>query len=121
MQQNNIAATSKDKNGNGASKKKPPSRRRGADGLNLDVREMQLQAILEVLKAVKAGNFSARVGIGEVPGTIGQIADEVNDVVQQLQTVGSEITRVAREVGTEGKLGAQAEVQGVSGTWKDLT
>ncbi|WP_438039906.1 HAMP domain-containing protein [Sorangium sp. So ce128] len=121
MQSNNIAATSKDKHGSGASKKKSPPRKRGANGSHLDVREMQLQAVLEVLKAVKAGNFSARVGIGEVPGTIGQIADEVNDVVQQLQTVGSEITRVAREVGTEGKLGAQAEVQGVSGTWKDLT
>ncbi|HEY2366636.1 MAG TPA: HAMP domain-containing protein, partial [Polyangiaceae bacterium] len=54
-------------------------------------------------------------------GTTQQIAHEVNELIDRLQGVGSEIIRVAREVGTEGKLGAQAEVRGMSGTWKDLT
>ncbi len=121
MQSNNIAATSKDKHGSGASKKKPPPRKRGANGSHLDVREMQLQAVLEVLKAVKAGSFSARVGIGEVPGTIRSDRRRGERRRPAAADRRLEITRVAREVGTEGKLGAQAEVQGVSGTWKDLT
>ena len=83
--------------------------------------ERQLEAVLAVLKAVKAGDFSARVTIGGGKGTIGAIAAELNDVVSLQEAVGSEIIRVAREVGTEGKLGAQAEVSGVSGTWRDLT
>ena len=83
-------------------------------------REAQLLAVLDVLKAAKRGDFSARVAVRDGDGTIGEIATEVNEVVNQLQSVGSEIIRVAREVGTEGKLGAQAEVIGVTGTWKDL-
>ncbi|HEY4121346.1 MAG TPA: HAMP domain-containing protein, partial [Byssovorax sp.] len=81
----------------------------------------QLKQLLAVLKAVKRGDFSARVKMTEVDGTIGEIAFELNDVLHQLQTVSSEIIRVSREVGTEGKLGAQAEVMGLGGTWKDLT
>ena len=81
----------------------------------------QLEEVLSVLRAVKAGDFSARVTIGTREGTIGAIAAELNDVVSLQEAVGSEIIRVAREVGTEGKLGAQAAVEGVSGTWLGLT
>jgi signal transduction histidine kinase/HAMP domain-containing protein len=84
-------------------------------------RAAQLEAVLAVLKAVKRGDFSARVAVSDAGGTLSAIAHEVNGLVEQLQTVGSEIIRVAREVGTEGKLGAQAEVPRVTGTWKDLT
>src|SRR5262249_20644714 len=81
----------------------------------------QLEAVLAVLKAAKAGDFSARVSMVGAEGTLGEIAEEVNGVVHQLQSVGLEIIRVSREVGTDGKLGAQAAVPGVRGTWKDLT
>ncbi len=81
----------------------------------------ELRGILEVLEAVKRGDFTARVEVGGKVGTTQQIAREVNELIDRLQGVGSEIIRVAREVGTEGKLGAQAEVRGMSGTWKDLT
>ena len=104
---------------NGAAK---PPRRRAAKTARPDEGranlERQLEAVLAVLKAVKAGDFSARVTIGGGTGTIGAIAAELNDVVSLQEAVGSEIIRVAREVGTEGKLGAQAEVRGVSGTWQ---
>ncbi|HSQ65684.1 MAG TPA: HAMP domain-containing protein, partial [Polyangiaceae bacterium] len=80
----------------------------------------QLRAILAVLQAVKRGDFDARVPIPEGDSTVRQIAEEVNELVARLDSVGSEIIRVAREVGTEGQLGSQAEVRGVSGTWKDL-
>ena len=50
-----------------------------------------------------------------------QLKDTINTMVDQLRSFASEVTRVAREVGTEGKLGGQAEVEGVAGTWKDLT
>src|SRR5262245_51301114 len=110
------------KNGHGKTKAvKASTRSRLKPDLDLDLHETQLQAVLGVLRAAKKGDFSARVRIGDVPGTIGEIATEVNEVVNQMQTVGSEIIRVAREVGTEGKLGAQAEVKGVAGTWRDLT
>jgi signal transduction histidine kinase/HAMP domain-containing protein/ActR/RegA family two-component response regulator len=81
----------------------------------------ELRGILEVLEAVKRGDFTARVEVSAGSGTTQQIAREVNELIDRLQGVGSEIIRVAREVGTEGKLGAQAEVRGMSGTWKDLT
>src|SRR2546422_7529235 len=57
----------------------------------------------------------------DVKGEILQIKDVVNKMVDQLNSFASEVTRVAREVGTEGKLGGQARVEGVGGTWKDLT
>src|SRR5690606_8982644 len=57
----------------------------------------------------------------DVKGEILQLKDTINTMVDQLRSFAAEVTRVAREVGTEGKLGGQAEVKGVSGTWKDLT
>ena len=81
----------------------------------------ELRGILEVLEAVKRGDFTARAEVRPGAGTTQQIAREVNELIDRLQGVGSEIIRVAREVGTEGKLGAQAEVRGMSGTWKDIT
>jgi len=56
-----------------------------------------------------------------VKGEILELKDTINTMVEQLSSYASEVTRVAREVGTEGKLGGQAEVRGVAGTWKDLT
>jgi len=56
-----------------------------------------------------------------VAGEILELKDTINTMVDQLSSFASEVTRVAREVGTEGKLGGQADVQGVAGTWKDLT
>src|SRR5258706_394487 len=67
--------------------------------------------LLAALRALRKGDFSARLRIGKV----------VNTMVGQLGSFVSEVTRVAREVGTEGKLGGQAKVKGVAGTWKDLT
>jgi signal transduction histidine kinase/HAMP domain-containing protein/ActR/RegA family two-component response regulator len=86
-----------------------------------DIEQGELRAILDVLQAVKRGDFDARVAVQANDGTVREIAVEVNELIDRLQSVGFEIIRVAREVGTEGKLGAQAEVRGVSGTWKDLT
>ncbi len=83
--------------------------------------DQQLLAVLEVLKAIRQGDFTARVDIDGAEGTVSEIAAEVNALVGQVQAFGSEIIRVSREVGTEGKLGGQASVPGVSGTWKDLT
>jgi len=91
------------------------------DGHGAAEQERELGMILAVLEAVKRGDFDARVTIPESEGTVRQIAIELNELVARLDGVGSEIIRVAREVGTEGKLGAQAEVRGVAGTWKDLT
>src|SRR5207253_7043763 len=58
---------------------------------------------------------------GDVRGEILELKNTINTMVQQLSSFASEVTRVAREVGTEGKLGGQAQVKGVAGTWKDLT
>jgi signal transduction histidine kinase/CheY-like chemotaxis protein/HAMP domain-containing protein len=79
-----------------------------------------LAALQQALQAFKAGDFSVRLPM-EGEGIVGGIAREFNAVVAIVDSMASEITRVAREVGTEGKLGGQAEVKGVSGTWKDLT
>jgi signal transduction histidine kinase/HAMP domain-containing protein/ActR/RegA family two-component response regulator len=97
------------------SAKRPPKKPNGLRDEN-DLRE-----ILEVLEAVRSGDFGARAEVSSTDGTARRIARELNDLVDRLQTVGAEIMRVAREVGTEGKLGAIAEVQGAAGTWKDLT
>jgi len=80
----------------------------------------QVRNIAEVTKAVAAGDLSKKITV-DVKGEILELKNTINTMVDQLRSFASEVTRVAREVGTEGKLGGQAEVQGVAGTWKDLT
>jgi HAMP domain-containing protein/signal transduction histidine kinase/DNA-binding response OmpR family regulator len=80
----------------------------------------QVRNIADVTKAVAAGDLSRKITV-DVKGEILELKNTVNTMVDQLRSFGSEVTRVAREVGTEGKLGGQAQVEGVSGTWKDLT
>src|SRR5207302_241224 len=80
----------------------------------------QVRDIAEVVTAVARGNFYRKM-IVDVSGEIVELKNTINTVVDQLSSFASEVTRVAREVGTEGKLGGQAEVKGVAGTLKDLT
>jgi HAMP domain-containing protein/CheY-like chemotaxis protein/signal transduction histidine kinase len=80
----------------------------------------QVRNIAEVTKAVANGDLSKKITV-DVKGEILELKDTINVMVDQLNSFASEVTRVAREVGTEGKLGGQAEVRGVAGTWKDLT
>ncbi|OGB23137.1 MAG: hybrid sensor histidine kinase/response regulator [Burkholderiales bacterium RIFCSPLOWO2_02_FULL_57_36] len=80
----------------------------------------QVRNIADVTTAVANGDLSRKI-TAEAKGEILQLKETVNTMVDQLSTFGAEVTRVAREVGTEGKLGGQAEVRGVSGTWRDLT
>jgi len=80
----------------------------------------QVRNIAEVTKAVASGDLSKTVQI-DVKGEILDLKNTINTMVEQLNSFAFEVTRVAREVGTEGKLGGQAEVKGVAGTWKDLT
>ena len=80
----------------------------------------QVRNIADVTKAVQAGDLSRKITV-DVKGEILELKNTVNTMVDQLRSFASEVTRVAREVGTEGKLGGQAKVEGVSGTWKDLT
>ncbi|HXP34865.1 MAG TPA: HAMP domain-containing protein [Chthoniobacterales bacterium] len=80
----------------------------------------QVRNIAEVTTAVATGDLSKKITV-DVRGEILQLKDTINTMVDQLRSFASEVTRVAREVGTEGKLGGQADVRGVAGTWKDLT
>ncbi|HVZ44991.1 MAG TPA: response regulator, partial [Ramlibacter sp.] len=80
----------------------------------------QVRNIADVTKAVAAGDLSKKITV-DVKGEILELKNTINTMVDQLSSFASEVTRVAREVGTEGKLGGQAYVQGVAGTWKDLT
>src|SRR6184192_4122405 len=80
----------------------------------------QVRNIAEVTVAVATGDLSKKITV-DVRGEILQLKDTMNTMVDQLNAFASEVTRVAREVGTEGKLGGQAQVPGVAGTWKDLT
>jgi HAMP domain-containing protein/signal transduction histidine kinase/CheY-like chemotaxis protein len=80
----------------------------------------QVRNIADVTKAVAAGDLSKKITV-DVKGEIFELKNTVNTMVDQLSSFASEVTRVAREVGTEGKLGGQADVKGVAGTWKDLT
>jgi signal transduction histidine kinase/HAMP domain-containing protein/ActR/RegA family two-component response regulator len=82
--------------------------------------EPRLQQLLDGLTAVRGGDFSTRLPHTGDP-LMDEIADVFNSMTDQLALFTSEVTRVAREVGTEGKLGGQAQVPGVAGTWKDLT
>ncbi|MBD2570725.1 HAMP domain-containing protein [Anabaena lutea] len=80
----------------------------------------QVRNIAEVTKAVANGDLSKKITV-DVKGEILELKNTINTMVDQLSSFASEVTRVAREVGTEGKLGGQAQVEGVAGTWKDLT
>ena len=80
----------------------------------------QVRNIAQVTTAVANGDLSQKITV-DVNGEILELKNTINIMVDQLNTFAGEVTRVAREVGTEGKLGGQADVQGVSGTWKDLT
>ena len=80
----------------------------------------QVRNIAEVTTAVAKGDLSRKITV-DVKGEILELKNTINTMVDQLNSFGSEVTRVAREVGSEGKLGGQADVTGVGGTWKDLT
>jgi len=80
----------------------------------------QVRNIAEVATAIARGDLSKQITV-DVRGEILELKNTINTMVDQLNAFASEVTRVAREVGTEGKLGGQAEVPGVGGTWKDLT
>ena len=80
----------------------------------------QVRNIAEVTTAVARGDLSRKITV-DVRGEILSLKDTINTMVDQLSSFASEVTRVAKEVGTEGKLGGQADVKGVAGVWKDLT
>src|SRR5207248_1968726 len=81
---------------------------------------VQLRDVSKVATAMANGKLTQKITV-DVRGEILQIKKVINIMVDQLSSFASEVTRVAREVGTEGKLGGQADVKGVAGTWKDLT
>src|SRR5207248_1111173 len=80
----------------------------------------QVRDIADVATAVANGDLDQKLA-GDGSGRVAQLKNTINVMVDQLNAFAGEVTRVAREVGTEGKLGGQAEVQGVAGVWKDLT
>jgi HAMP domain-containing protein len=80
----------------------------------------QVRNIADVTTAVANGDLSKKITV-DVKGEVLELKNTINSMVDQLNSFASEVTRVAREVGVEGKLGGQAQVKGVAGTWKDLT
>src|SRR5205807_2355860 len=80
----------------------------------------QVRNIAQVTTAVARGDLTQKITV-DVKGEILELTQTINTMVDQLSSFADEVTRVAREVGTEGKLGGQAQVEGVSGTWRDLT
>src|SRR5438046_3632010 len=92
------------------------------DSVNFMARNLtgQVRNIAAVTTAVARGDLSKKITV-DVKGEIVELKNTINTMVDQLSSFASEVTRVAREVGTEGKLGGQADVKGVAGTWKDLT
>jgi HAMP domain-containing protein len=94
-----------------------PHRQRQLHGVEPDG---QVRNIADVTTAVATGDLSKKITV-DVRGEILELKNTINTMVDQLNGFASEVTRVAREVGTEGKLGGQAQVRGVAGTWKDLT
>src|SRR5207244_669931 len=92
------------------------------DNVNLMASNLtnQVRNIADVTTAVAKGDLSRKITV-EVKGELLQLKKTVNTMVDQLKAFASEVTRVAREVGTEGKLGGQADVNGVVGVWKGLT
>src|SRR5207249_2394062 len=83
-------------------------------------RASRVRNIAEVTTAVAKGDLSKKITV-EVKGEVLELKNTINVMVDQLNAFASEVTRVAREVGTEGNLGGQAQVKGVAGTWEDLT
>src|SRR5207249_2263191 len=80
----------------------------------------QVRNIAEVTTAVANGDLGKKITV-EAHGEVLELKETINTMVDQLRSFAAEVTRVAREVGTEGRLGGQANVEGVSGTWKNLT
>src|SRR5437016_11479951 len=80
----------------------------------------QVRNIAEVTTAIASGDLTKKITV-DVRGEVLELKNIINTMVDQLSSFASEVARVAREVGTEGKLGGQAQVKGVAGTWKDLT
>jgi HAMP domain-containing protein len=80
----------------------------------------QVRNIADVTTAVARGDLSRKITV-DVKGEIAELKTTINTMVDQLSSFAAEVTRVATEVGTEGRLGGQAQVRGVAGTWKDLT
>jgi len=80
----------------------------------------QVRGVVNVVTAVAKGDLSQKLEV-EARGEVAALADTINTMVDQLTTFSSEVTRVALEIGTEGTLGGQADVPGVSGVWKELT
>src|SRR5439155_225963 len=80
----------------------------------------QVRNIAEVTTAVANGDLSRKITV-DAKGEVQELKNTINTMVDQLRSFAGEVTRVAKEVGTDGKLGGQADVKGVSGTWKDLT
>src|SRR5690606_9403438 len=92
------------------------------DNVNLMANNLtgQVRNISQVATAVANGDLTKKVTV-EASGEVAQLADTVNTMVTTLSSFAEQVTRVAREVGTDGVLGGQARVAGVAGTWKDLT
>src|SRR5205085_2204367 len=92
------------------------------DSVNLMASNLtaQVRSIADVTTAVANGDLTKKVTV-DVQGEILELKNTINVMVDQLNSFAGEVTRVAREVGTDGKLGGQADVRGVGGTWKDLT
>src|SRR5262249_5368945 len=80
----------------------------------------QVRNIAQIATTIANGDLSQKITV-EAKGEVLELKDTLNAMVDRLQTFAAEVTRVAKEVGTEGKLGGQADVKGVSGTWRDLT
>src|SRR5205807_10496518 len=80
----------------------------------------QVRSIAQVATAVARGDLSQKITV-EARGEVAQLADTINEMTDTLAIFAEQVTGVAREVGTEGKLGGQADVPNVAGTWKDLT
>src|SRR4026209_948756 len=89
------------------------------NGMAADLTD-QVRNIADVTTAVAKGDLSRKITV-EVKGEVLRLKNTINTMVDKLNALASEVTRVAREVGTEGNLGGQAEVRGVAGVWKDLT
>src|SRR5437667_152840 len=113
----NTHPTNKPPNTSTNSNTPPPPRTTRPTHTNLT---SQVRNIAEVTTAVANGNLSKKITV-DVKGEILALKNTINTMVDQLSSFASEVTRVAREVGSEGKLGGQAQVKGVAGTWKDLT